>query len=253
MTTVKYKKNFLTNVICKIDFDPELSIKNEPPSKFQEKIKKDFPHLVENELNEYKTSFSKNENVIESFRAPLYVFKDSKTKAVKVINLSYKYLIIEFFQYKSFEEFVECVRNVIDVFSELYEISEFSRLGLRYINEIKINKGNPFDWTNLINSSLINATNDFFYNDRSNICRAISQIILDYDHFKMNFNYGLYNSEFPNKISRKDFVLDYDCYTANIEKKDSYEYLNKFHEKINEEFEKSIEEGLRKEMEGENE
>ena len=69
----------------------------------------------------------------------------------------------------------------------------------------------------------------------------------------MNFNYGLYNSEFPNKISRKDFVLDYDCYTANIEKKDSYEYLNKFHEKINEEFEKSIEEGLRKEMEGENE
>jgi uncharacterized protein (TIGR04255 family) len=31
------------------------------------------------------------------------------------------------------------------------------------------------------------------------------------DNHKVLFNFGVFNSEFPNTISKKEFILDYDC------------------------------------------
>lgn len=76
----------------------------------------------------------------------------------------------------------------------------------------------------------------------------MSQIILNYDDYTMNFNFGLFNSEFPAKISRKEFALDYDCYTELFEPEDIDDYLIKFNSEIKNMFERSIKNGLRKHM-----
>ncbi|MGD0951250.1 MAG: hypothetical protein ABR985_02460 [Methanotrichaceae archaeon] len=59
----------------------------------------------------------------------------------------------------------------------------------------------------------------------------------------------MYNPEYPNKITRKIFVLDYDCYTTDelnaSEIKEKMEILQRDEEKL---FESSIENGLREKM-----
>lgn len=66
------------------------------------------------------------------------------------------------------------------------------------------------------------------------------------DDSMMTFTHGIYNSEFPAKVSRREFLLDYDCHTEDIECGDLVKkYISPFQLKINRMYEASIEEGLR--------
>ena len=65
----------------------------------------------------------------------------------------------------------------------------------------------------------------------------------------MTFTYGIPNSIFPSKISRKEFLLDFDCYTENIEEDSVLQHLKIFHNKIQQFFEYCIKEKLRNLME----
>ena len=69
----------------------------------------------------------------------------------------------------------------------------------------------------------------------------------------LNFRYGLFNPQHPNKLLDKSFALDYDCYTEEpIEVADSMlRCVEKGHDAIQMLFESSITETLRKEMRNE--
>jgi uncharacterized protein (TIGR04255 family) len=57
------------------------------------------------------------------------------------------------------------------------------------------------------------------------------------------------NDEFPNPITRKEFILDYDCFSHDVEYTEVINKLSDFHNNIQEMFENSIEDKLRKQME----
>ena len=120
-------------------------------------------------------------------------------------------------------------------------------MGLRYVNEINIDKGNPYDWNEYIHDSLISIFQSFY--EIENYSRLISQIHYVFDNYRMTFLYGIPNSIFPSKISRKEFLLDFDCYTENIEEDSVLQHLKIFHNKIQEFFEYCIKEKLRNLME----
>lgn len=64
---------------------------------------------------------------------------------------------------------------------------------------------------------------------------------MGYNDFYVRFQYGMFNSEHPNPIARKEFVLDFDCYTKDEQDiSDVLTLLDSFHEKIKEMFESSI-------------
>lgn len=136
---------------------------------------------------------------------------------------------------------------IINAVIKVYGDIEIKRTGLRFINDISLPEGNPFDWAPFINPSLI-ASLDFPPENR-NLSRSMGVIELIRDDHRVLFQFGMYNPEYPNKIARKIFVLDYDCYTTdklNIsEIKDKIGILQKDEEKL---FESSIEDGLREKM-----
>ena len=76
----------------------------------------------------------------------------------------------------------------------------------------------------------------------------MSQAILNYDDYRVNFNYGMFNSEFPAKISRKEFILDFDFYTEYVEQETIIPLIKKFNKEAAIMFEKCIKDGLRKKM-----
>ncbi len=86
-----------------------------------------------------------------------WVFRNSK---VIQIVIQGDMLQIVSYSYKEHESF----HNIIDqVFNRIKEVYKpiFSRIALRYINNINLNEGGTFDFSNYINNSLLNATFDF--------------------------------------------------------------------------------------------
>ncbi len=240
--SVIYKKNYLDNVIFRVDFDALYKI-NDPPSEFQEKVKEKFPIPEQKELREYTWDFIKKEQTDKIY--PLWIFYNLD-KSQK-INISYKFFSLEFTKYHSFPEFKLIIEETYNNFIKIYNPPLITRFGLRYINKIVLNNGNPFDWSSYINSSLTHPIDNFF-EDKKNLSRAITQVSMNCGDYNILFSYGFYNSEYPNRISRKEFVLDYDCSSGNIEPTNVIGNLETYNSIINDLFERSIDSKLKEEM-----
>lgn len=237
-----YKKNFLKNVIFRIDFAPIYKI-DESPSQFQEKIKEFFPKSEEQIGGELTIEIEKLPKQHSNIQFPVWVFTD-ENKTYK-IHLTRNFLTFECSNYTQFSNFYNCYSNIYNNFVKIYEPKTLNRIGLRYINNLKLNEGNPLDWNGYINSNLLLHVENFFKDEMQNLSRAITQVTLNYDDLKVIFSYGWLNSEYPNKISRREFLLDFDCSNNAVDSNDVLKNLSSFHEILNQKFEKSIESKLR--------
>ena len=171
----------------------------------------------------------------------------NKTKT-RIISFEFDNIIVEFKEYTHFEDFLKIIDMVTKSLFELFPSIVSTRLGVRYINRINLEEKHPFEWDNLLNKSLLDSMN--FISDKEDISRHTTLIESIIEDNRLRFEYGMANSPYPSPIIRKEFVLDYDCFTfESLEKTE--EILGKvkeFNEVISNMFEKSIEEGLRKIM-----
>lgn len=97
-----------------------------------------------------------------------------------------------------------------------------------------------------------NAINNLEENEE--FIQALERLSLRKDKYILNFQYGLFNAAYPNPNFDKDFILDLDCTTNNIETLDDaiseMKIMNKY---IWSKFENAITDILRDEMhKGEN-
>lgn len=137
------------------------------------------------------------------------------------------------------------MKLIFETLADLYPIKIINRVGLRYINQIKIESGDPIDWNGLIHPSLFSVQREFISRENG-LLRSMHYLELKEEGYNLKFQFGLFNSEYPNPISRKEFVLDYDCSTnEEIDISRIFVKANEFNKKIHEWFEKSIQDGLR--------
>lgn len=244
---VTYKKNFLSNVIFRIDFSPILKLEKEKPADFQDKIQHVFPILEP--INQLGLSFvidqkQESNSKMENLSRITWKFLSEDKK--KIIELDSNYLAISFLEesYKNYTDFKACVEEIIRIFYEAYPEVIAQRMGLRYINEIKIKEDNLLEWGEYINSKLI--SNISFFAEKEKIRRAMNVAILKLDSFTLNFNYGIFNSSFPGEIVSKEYILDYDCFTSGqIDKGGIGEKMDFCNIEITKIFEESITDDFR--------
>lgn len=248
-----YKTNFITNAIFKVDF-PEIDLDtSDIPNKLQNTLKNKFPtvHKLKTGNLDVKVkgvdqvTTQLNEKILLEFKN-----RNNKDKFNKVI-ISPNYVSLEYESYNCFKEFYKDIKFVFDAFLEAYPIEKIKRIGLRYINQITLDSGNPFDWDNLINKNLL-YVHKFAENSKDiDILRSMHILELEEDDHQLRFQFGLYNSEYPNPIARREFVLDYDCYIDNeMESFKLFEDSKRCNAIIYKWFEKSIGENLREIMRG---
>lgn len=251
---VKYKKNFLDTIIFRIDFSEILLLKDKIEANFQEAIKSIFPKLSTSFLSAYTSSISPNS--LNVGHENILVYEFSNVSEGLSLKISYKNLIFEAKRYSDFEAFSEKLQKVLVEFNKYYTEYEIDRIGLRFINVIKVSSKSPLEWSGYINKNLIDSLSFAKEVDSDNCylnrCMCQQSYRFQDDNF-LTFNYGIYNSEWPAKITQNEFILDYDAYTkyVNIHDDIQSKYLNSFHGIIQDMFEKSIEEDLRKYMENE--
>jgi len=203
-----YKKNFLTNVLVQVNFAPILSIAEGVPSVFQDLIREKLPRAETSK--KFSVVLTGPEVKQNSATTHWQFWSEDRTRVAALDSGSITY---ERTKYTSYASFKEELSYVLTAFESVYKPSIISRIGLRYINQIHL-AGNPFDWDSYIHANLV-AGLSTFGGDSSCIARLMSQMFLVHDDAKILFQYGIFNTEFPNRISKKEFVLDYDCFNED--------------------------------------
>lgn len=247
---VKYSKDYLQEVVVRVDFlSPLEKNKNKVMSKLNREIIKIFSipetkELVNNLLSvNVINGKPKQECKSEKYNDFHYSSQDGQ----RLLTLNKYSLSISHFKYGLFETFKS---EFIQIMQELfkYEEVQIKRMGLRYINNINIDEPEPTNWKTYIDNNLISVFE--FYNEPKYISRAFNIIELMYEQFKLRFQYGMYNPDYPAPIAQKLFVLDYDAYHEGLIENmtEIQDTLELFHNEIQKLFEKSITTELRNKM-----
>lgn len=244
-----YPKNFLSDVIFRIDYPTILDLVSDVPKDFQNKIYAKFPSLEP--IKQAGIRFENKGPELETFQETKTLWKFTNSDGKRTVELDREYLAIVIKDYKNFQEFLELIGEITTYLFELYPSITISRLGLRYVNIINLPGGNIFDWTRYINQNLISSLS--FIEDKSKLKRHLGAFVFDIDNDSiLDFKYGMINNKFPNKIIDKEFYLDFDCHTrVNIDKDNLSEKLKNYNSLLTAYFEKSIKPGLRRVMNSE--
>jgi uncharacterized protein (TIGR04255 family) len=248
-----YKKNFLTKVIFKIDFGSTVSKTqdDELASKFASGIKETYPNVRSNPLTQISMKMSPTGSAIQQ-EVIGKVREHTSEEKKKILMLNPDSLLLEYRDgiYSHFPEFKEDMDLIYKEFQTIYDIPTFSRIGLRYINEIKFPEGNPLDWKGFIKDFLVTTTLPGLSN-KMKLTRSMHQFMAKHgEDISVLFQYGIFNPVYPNSVSRREFILDIDCFiSATIEKSEIIKRLEQLNATAEMIFEDSIEDELRKEME----
>lgn len=246
-----YKKNFITESILRIDFyTPIDELQKSLPDDFENEILKTFPIMQKNEILAGEVLINSSSKSIESTKRVQYnewfFWGNGKTKKLAI---SKDYYLVMYKKYTNFDDFKASFLLGSRLINKNYADISIKRIGMRYINQIRINEKNPLSWNKYLNSNLLCA---FKINkEKSDITRSFHDLELKFDDEDINlkFQYGMHNPDFPSKIKQKLFILDFDANKKGILSFDEIEYLLPvLHEKIENIFETSIKDGLRKIM-----
>jgi len=242
----KYKTSFLTKVIAQVDFTTKIEIsKNGLSESATKAILKAFP-IPEVQERIKKSVEISNKGTKETIDNQVFLFYYGLNKD-KTILLTPEFASLEVKLYDTFEKFKTDFFLLLDVIEKEKECST-KRFGLRYINQIVFDEKNPLNWSSYINKELISPIN--ILHDKKYITRVFSNIIQQFDDDMMlNFHFGMHNPDFPSRIKKKSFVLDYDAYYQGLmENQEIKNLIDTSHERIEDLFENSIKESLRQKM-----
>ena len=242
----KYKKNFLSQVIFQVTFASGAEITDDAMKTYKTSLGGDYSELaivkqqgiiIQNDGSNVKTNVEDN-----------YIWQiDSATKD-HTITVAKDSFAISFVEYSEFKKHLDVISSAQEkFFKQFSSITHVDRLGLRYVNQIKLNE-QRVDWTKYLSSSL---TDSFNFVDSDKLRRSMHSIVITEDEeTQINLNYGIYNQYFPAPIVDEEFIIDIDAYTpASVDVVDCGRILEKFNKTTAIYFELCIKDELRTVME----
>lgn len=140
--------------------------------------------------------------------------------------------------YKSFELFLSDFMGFISSLKEAQPEQIANRVGIRYVNVIDMNEGNPLEWSEFINEQMLGIID---IGNKANISRAFHILEFNFDTVNLKCQFGIANPDYPATVRRKQFVLDLDAQAVGAFDLSEIEPILKTgHQKIQEFFELSI-------------
>jgi len=159
---VIYKKNLLDEVICQVRFPSILKIDTETPAAFQEVLRSAYPHLRESSELLFDVRVGSSESPKEELqqihgRRDIknyeFVSEDGKWK----VNLTRSFLALSTKDYIRWEDCIGRFEKALQAFVRIYEPTDFTRVGLRYIDVVVRSKLGleGVDWSELIQDYIL--------------------------------------------------------------------------------------------------
>lgn len=211
----------LALALCQVRFSSMLSV-TDPASlaAFQRAIQSQYPIGVPLQEAELFIGIETNEPEIrrEQRRSPQYQFTDQNDNW-KIV-LSQDFLTLETRNYEHFDDFLARLREALDALVQHIQPTVVTRLGLRYINEIRSNGLNNIDWSDIIQQDLLGPVTVSELVENTSQIASMQQLLLRYpDDLGVNIQHGLIPSGTTVQLRPKEeppkqafYLLDYDVY-----------------------------------------
>jgi uncharacterized protein (TIGR04255 family) len=210
----RYKNNFLDTVIVEIRYE---DVSLAPLDKFKTELNELYPIQKQENAFEGVINFDAEKGVVEQSRSDKVIWSlMPQDNSNKIIRISKNALSVEYNNrsYTNSEELVEDVDKIIEKFIDEFKVSIINRVGLRYANRIPISFNDEKEKIdNLITDELIASYRFAGQTAESTIARSMTQQMLKFEDCDMTFIHGVWNNDFPNRIVKEDFILDFDCFT----------------------------------------
>ncbi len=245
---MKYNENNLNEIIFHIKFPPLPKLHSDNQEgilEFHEHLKNEFPNLniEKNKKFKYNADSSgklDDDNIHED---PIrWILSDDQ----KEIRISDRELVLTYDGeiYIGLNDFLKDVDLILGELDK-YDLKIVNCIGLRYINQIEISNEKLID--EYFNPNLHLKKDEF---SKEEFVESLTKTDLIVDDYYLILKYGRFNPDYPNRTSKKDVILDYDCI---LDYDEEIEYiianLIKMHKIIIKRFESDIKDKLRKKME----
>ena len=243
-----YKKNYLKQVIFRIDFTKiELKefeqLKSDLKSRFEIGEKKNI------KLSDFEIKADSAEPIVSTKDIEIWQFANAKTG--NKFEVGPEHCLLEYFAYKDSSVLQKDVSELCGSLLNNYAVNEVQRVGLRYINQISVSAIRKIDdWKKFIIPELLMASN-FLKDKGKSPTRILNRIEFKTENFSTRFSYGIWNENYPSPITNNAYILDIDSYTRlplELNTNSLIELLGLLNKEAECIFELSITNALRKEM-----
>lgn len=246
---MKYTRNFLSQVVLRIDYPRVPDIGSERRPELMARIIGAFPQVAGVQQAQVQFTVGAEQPAIEKKLVGYnWIANDAAgNKRVELTTDSLS-LVNANKSFTNFDDFFKEFSTIFQAFEEIYGVAEFTRVGLRYINEIELNEGSALDWDGYLSKDVIGAAKFRIPKDFS-LSRSMHQIVSIHDDVTLVSNFGIYNPDFPAAIARRQFILDFDCYiTGAVGRDEMLRRVKELNKVCEDSFEGSVEARLREVM-----
>lgn len=237
---VSYSKNFISEVVCRLDFaSPIVEFKNSMPKEIYSVIKKHYPIAEPQDVIGTELSINPISGpVINQVTTKQWVFlsRDRKNKCTVEPNS----VIFSSSVYTVFEDARSAYLSILEAIMEYKPENQGKRLGLRFINTIPL-KGHDA-WIDGKFYTAISAHKD---EKTTKLLTTLEYAVIRKD-LNVRLIYGYNNPDYPAIIKREDFVIDIDAYSASIIYHDDLaQFIDDMHSEVQSCFETMITDDFR--------
>lgn len=195
---VEFEKNFIKTAVCELRFPTLLKYEKEQPVQLQHELRKEYPlYDAQQSVNVSVGSRVVNENN--------YVFQSRKkdwTVSFKAYSIS-----LQTDKYSGFNEFSSRLEDLLNKSGSLLDTDFFTRVGLRYINEIPIDDPGIEGW---INNDLIGPWAKGVYGTVQNFIQEVRGYLK-----KGNYTFR-HGAPRMDEKGRLIYQLDFDFYDEDV-------------------------------------
>jgi uncharacterized protein (TIGR04255 family) len=233
-----YKKPFLKEVIVRFDFpSPITELEKQLPDKISNCVRERFPIFEPQKTQAQELLFSGADFQATSKESMAWTFHGKEREKTLIITPTSFVITVK--KYKTYESLQKDMLESAKSFFDFFPDTRSSRVGLRYVNILAIESGNPLAWADYVDQRFLDIID--FHEKKEHLSRALHLLEYNFDGQVLKYQLGIANPDYPAIIRRKEFVLDLDsyCYGA-FDLREIMSLLDKAHERIQDFFEKSI-------------
>ena len=194
---VEFERNFIKTAVCELRFPTLLEYETKPPVQLQKELRKDYPY--------YEPEQSVRVGPETVGREMRHLFKSRKKNWT--VSFRASALALETSEYTNFEEFLERLESLFTKSQLLLDTDFFTRVGLRYIDEIPIEDGELSGW---IREELVALLTKGVYGSVERFLQEVRGLT---EIGRYTFKHGMVDSA---QEEHKRYNLDFDFYEENV-------------------------------------
>lgn len=208
-----YSRNFLKQAVCELRFPTLFELEGpKPPSTFAAALRKDYP------VHQVVTSVGLNQKDVT--RDNVHTFRAKGDRWV--VTLKANAVVLETSKYESLDDFLVRLSIVLKAALPVIDSDFFTRIGLRYINEVDIRSGLLSDW---INPALVGPLSDGTYGA---VAEHVGRVVGSTPHGAYVLQHGCRPD--ASFATTPRYSLDFDLSSEDVLVGEAIEQVKKLHD-----------------------